>query len=528
MMRSLVIAVSLLCLPPGAYPQAAPELSSLIFTPGPTLNEVRSQIPTIDDSRLAADDETEDDLRARLLDAIPQIEDSIEAEESLNGGRSSNLIEPLVSLAAAHHELEDYIRAIGYLEQARQIRRINDGLHSLDQAEIVNRMIDSLEAVGSFSESDSLQDSLLELAMVNAGDPRAPSIVAAVAHRQMNAVNDYLEAGVWSRSREKLPVVEGSGWEPTTFRAGRQRSVSKLGQIRARYDGAIEDALASDGNEFGDSLGPEEDLATTYIVIDTVSDFIEEGPLPRRIPGRQLVWEPEDPINDRAFALQTFRRARRLYSAAMQAALKEGQYDEYLEYEEQLIETFYFELAHPEIHPTRVERRAPSSLGQIIYLPAINVLEAKVIHRLANGASAIDVATALVELGDWHLLFSQNGTALEWYHQAYDLLVRKDVAIQIVTDLFSPQVPMLLPAFASVSADFEPARGYRGYIDASIKIGRYGESKGVKLVGGSSSTSSDIGKRLTRELTVSRFRPRFVDGKAIRSDQFLRRFYFDY
>jgi len=525
MNRTPIIYVSLLCLSWGVYAQGAPDLFSLTFTPGPISDDVLSAPPAIDEIRPPVNQTSEDGSRDPLFDTVQEITESIIEEESLNGERSSNLIGELTSLAAAYQELGDHFLAIAALERARQIIRINDGLHSLNQVEIAEQMIDTMEAAGAFVESDTLQDSLLELTAQNQGDPRVPSILAAAADRQMDAVNDYLEEGIWPRTREPLQAAEGSGWEPSTPKVGRHRAGPRLAAIRNSYDAAIHEALTNDDYEIGDSLGPQAELGATYYLIDTVNDFVEVGYLPR-LGNAAGEWQLEIPENDREWALSALRRARRLYSTAMQAAYRDGSYGsgEYLGLEEQLLESYYFEMAHPELHSPRMHRK---DLKGMIYLTGASVLQAKVINRLQS-ASAVDVAMALIELADLHLLFSRNGTALETYQQAYDLLVKQDVRVETIADLFSPEVPVILPAFASDAMDFNPERHYWGYIDVSIKIGRYGNSTGRDILNASSGTSGAIKRRLKGHVAESRFRPRFVDGQATRSDQFSLRYYFDY
>ena len=527
MRRTGAICVSLLCLSSGAYAQDAADLSSIIFVPGVISDHVLPVSSPLADNDATADQASDDGSLDRLLDSAAQLERSITEKESQDGTRSSDLAGELTSLAAVYQELGDHLLAIGALERARQISRATDGLHSLNQAQLVEQMIDSMEVIGQFSESDALQDALLELALRNEEDARSPSIVAAVADRQMDIVDAYLEDGNWRRPRELLSAAEGSGWEPSTSKAGRHLAPAKLGRIRNSYDAAIEEALTSDDYELGDPLGLDAELADTYYLIDTVNDFLEEGRLPRRRPPE---WDVLRPENDREWALQTLRRARRLYSSGMQAALKERNYAEYLGLEEQVLETYYFEMAHPELHPSYQYRGKPRrrSLKGIIYVTGASVLEAKVVDRLAQGAPAVDVALALIELADWHLLFSQNGTALGRYQDAHDFLVKEDVSGEIIAGLLAPEVPAVLPAFSSQSMQFDPARPYRGHLDVSIEIGKYGDSTRVEILDASSGASSDIEKRFRGHVAGTRFRPRFVEGQAARSDEFSIRYFFDY
>ena len=525
MSRATIICVSLAFLSPAAATRAASDLSSLSFTAGPA----SANVPALAEGAAVASPPSKTQQqpanRARLVALVDSLLRSIDEETSLNGERSSNLIEPLTALAAVYDELGDHLHAVTALEQARAVIRMSSGLHSLQQAAVLEQQIDAVETIGSPAESAALQESLLELAQANAGDPGAPPLLTAVADRQMDLVKTYLEDGVWPGTRDPVREVQGSGWKPSTPKTLRNTSSARLAQTRSRYDRAIQRALADD-DQLEALAALKTGLAETYRLIDIVNDFVEEGPLPRGFPPK---WDPEPPNNAREFALAAFRRARRLYSAAMQAARADGHTDpgEYLALERRLIETYYFEAAHPELHPHEHVRAQRSDIKDDVFVSGVAVLQAKVIDNLTRHAAPMVVATALVELGDWRLMFANNGTALENYQDAYDFLVRKHVPAATIASLFAPDTPALLPAFAP-DRQFDPARMYRGYVDVAVEIGKYGGMDSMKVVAASPNASVDVQKRLKSYIAENRFRPRFVDGHPTRSDRFPVRFYFDF
>jgi len=291
----------------------------------------------------------------------------------------------------------------------------------------------------------------------------------------------------------------------------------RLGEILNSYDAAIEGALADNDYVIPASLGSEAALAETSRLIETTNDFVEQG----------NSWEWELPWNDRGWALAALRRARRLYGAAAEAARRSSigsdEAGEYWAIQEQLIETYSLERDNPELYSDNI--RHPDDM---IYLTGAAVLETKVIDKLIHEASALDVATALVELADWHLLYSLNEMALEKYQDAYDFLASKDAPSETIAGLFSPDVPIVLPAFDSGAPAFDPARRYRGYIDVSIEVGRFGQATEIEMLEASPGVSNGIEKRLRKHISQRRFRPRFVGGRAGRSDQLALRYYFDF
>lgn len=538
MRKKLTAILSLLCLTSGVLADDVADLSSLVFARTPVTSRPAPAAPAADRGPAGgagtADTETLDAAAATL-------ERSIEDREAAGAGRTDEQLAELVSLAAVYRELGEELPAIAALERARQISRISEGLHSLDQAWIVEQMIDAAEAVGAYGESDALQDQLLELAARNDEDPRAPSVLIAVAERQMDAVGNYLETGIWRRGREPLDAAEGSGWEPSTSKAGRHKAGTRLGQIANLYDEAIEDALTIDDYALGEPLGVDVGLDEIYALIDVGNDFAEEGILPRGITVPTSLswsnavppsgssgasrWEPAAPASDREWALQSFRRARRLLSAAMQTALSQGSQAEYLALEELFVDAYYFEIANPDLHPpscyvTCSRGRHPERAATLL-----NLLQARVVERLHRGASAADVASAMLELGDLY----PNKSALDKYRLAHDFVVARNVSDATVAALFSPALPAVRPAFVPDDfTDFDPARSWRGHVDVAVEIGRYGETKDVEMLDASPGTPDDVVRRLNRHVLRTAFRPRFVDGAPARSDRFTARYYYDY
>lgn len=528
MTRTLLIRIALLGLPVGVCAQDAPgspDLFSLRFAPGPISSDTLLPTPaSAEVSGTAGSASGTGDAAAvdggdidRLFEAIAQLERAIAAETALNGPQSRVLIEHYRSMAAFYEALGDPFRARAAADEARAVVRMNDGLHTLDQAEIVEQSIEMLEAVGAFSESDALQDELLDLAGRNESDTRAPSILASVAERQMSAVRAYLDGFVWPRSRQPLQAIEGSGWEPSTPSTGRQRALTQLGVIASQYEAAIGEALDSDGYALGRALATDVEITDVYALVDTANDFLAVGPLPRNDRDGPT-WEPEPPRSDRDFAIAALQRARRLYSAAMQTAFRQGSEAEYRGLEELLVHTYYFEAANPELESDfRVNRFLPT--------PLESLLRARVVDRMTRGAPPVEVARAMLELGD----ALGNREALEQYEQAYDFVVAQQVSADAVASLFVPPVPVIRRAFGPEdSAAFDPARPYRGFVDVEIQTSRYGQTRDAEILDTSPGTSRAIERRVEKHVALTRFRPRFAEGEPVGSDRFVLRYYYDY
>ena len=528
-MRTAVVCVSLLCWTT-AYSQGAgadsPRASAidpfaLTFSPGPMSDDVVIGPDTVDETDGAADPAVTAGL-TELIEAIRQAEEEVAREEALNGPTSPRLIEPLESLAESYRQLGEFPLAIAALDRARQIIRVQDGLFSLRQLEIMETTVDSMEEARAYYESDVLQAETLELAGRNADDPRAPSILAAIADRQMDAVKEYVETGAWERSLERIHAP-GSGWDlenPEFLRSFfGQKSMNRL-------DDAIRDVLTSGDYEIGDALDAREVLEETYSLIDVINDHNEAGQ--QGIVQKGLI--PDTRELERDMALSAFRRARRLYSDALQGMLESGSYSsgDLLAIEQKLLDSYWFELEHTELYPPRSADPRLANPRLLVYGTGTSTLEARVVHLMSRGSAAVEIANALMAVGDWHLLFSENGRALTMYRDAYDLLARGDVPTDTWTAIVFPETPVILAQLADDdSAEFDPARIYSGYIDVAIETGRFGQVKDVEIVGSSDGTSAAVELRARIHVFGTRFRPRFEDRQPLRSDRFTLRYYYD-
>lgn len=540
MIKTGMVCVLLACWPAGAHTQSALDLFSLTFSPGPAAGDV---VATVSDDAVArvsgaaipeaagfgaaagGTDSTARGEAERLLHSIREAEEEIAREEARNGRLSRGLIERLESIAASYRELGDYPLAIAALDWARQILRVHDGLHSLSQIEIMAAMVDAMEQLGAYYESDSLQAEMLELAGRNAGDPRVPSILVAVADRQMDAVTEYFAAGGWERALER--VDSPSEWDLEHIEILRN---SRHKKPLNRLDLAIREMLTNGGYTVGETLDAREVLRETYGMIDAVNDHNEAK---QRLITRPALTFDDEPQRD--LALSAFRRARRLYSSALQTMLESAAYGsgEYLAIEQKMIDTYYFELEHVALYPD-VSTYLPSNgrrqkLKRAVYGTGTSALEAKVVNLMSHGASAVEIANALMAVGDWHLLFSANQRALEMYQDAHDLLVREGVPVRAFEDVVSPATPVILAELTSDDGlELDPTHTYRGYVDVAVETGRYGDVKSVEITSKSAGTSPVVEQRARTHVAETRFRPRFENGQPMRSDRFGLRYYYDY
>jgi hypothetical protein len=175
------------------------------------------------DSPLAA----EDALQALVAD-IGEI-------QSLQGGNSPDLIEPLITLSLLYEEGEDYELALALVEEATRVIKINRGLHTLDEAQRMRQAIRIERARGNAEAAWDEEQDLLRLIRRrrHQADARIVPILHEIADHRRAVLEQYL-AGEFPPE-----IVLGcyySEWEydanGTPYRSG-CRAGNRLTVIRA-------------------------------------------------------------------------------------------------------------------------------------------------------------------------------------------------------------------------------------------------------------------------------------------------------
>ena len=336
--------------------------------------------------------------------------DSIAQEETQNVPFSRNLIDLLTSLGLAYQEHDRHELALAMFDRALFVKRFNDGLFSLDQAALVERLIDSELAIGQVTSAATLQDRLVELARRNPADPRAASIFRDAAERQVDQYERYL--------RGEIPptlTINGGGSEG---RAG-----ASMWEARRHYNSAIFALLRNVPEHQSELAELEEGLARTY--------FLEASTRRRAYQG------PGDPLY---------------------------------------------------------------GLGLVSYVRRVEYMR-------AGAPSAVEYAQALIELADWSLLFSRNGTAVKRYAEAHALLVANGVPAASIALLFPPDTPVSLPTFAPTPFEGAASVGSTGYVDVDFEVGKYGQPRDVTIVAMAGDAAPAMSKELSIAIHRGRFRP---------------------
>jgi hypothetical protein len=137
----------------------------------------------------------------------------------------------------------------------------------------------------------------------------------------------------------------------------------------------------------------------------------------------------------------------------------------------------------------------------------------------------------LVEATDWKLLFERkSGTLaldriLDAYEQAYEQLERTGIAPASIEQIFSPQIPVVLPTFLPNPLASDQTPKTTGYIDVAFDVTKYGDSRRVEILDTTTNATDAATDRLVRLVQRCRFRPRVTNGEVADVARMVVRYY---
>jgi len=146
-----------------AYPPNSAVDGSLFLPP---MGSQVSRNPSLR-SRLATDSSEQTREVRDLLSDIRSYQSAIDEIEAIEGPFSAQLPQQQMGLAAALQANGEHDTAFGQLELANHVTRVNQGLFSIEQIPILERMIEYLTQQGNFIAADEKQNYLMFLQQKN-------------------------------------------------------------------------------------------------------------------------------------------------------------------------------------------------------------------------------------------------------------------------------------------------------------------------------------------------------------------------
>jgi hypothetical protein len=397
-------------------------------------------------------------------DETERIAEDIRAALEADGPRSAALIDPLTELALLHEAEGEHALATAALEEARRVVRVNYGLHTLEQAPLIQQALDNQQALGNLTMVQALEEELFALAERHPDDLRTVTIHRNIGARRMNVLGRFLAA------EYPAEIYGESGF----FSFSREDVIAQLvSEAQVHYADAAAVILRN-------RLYSSNELRDLEMEIVRANDLFRQRSRPK--PGSISLGQ----------ASASLGQASRDFTSATSGNLR-----------------------------TPDKNRAAYQVGRESYARIIAYDE------MAFGESADQTALrtrlqAYLQLADWDLLYSENGAALDQYARVHGLLTMTDFAEPLIAELFAPSVPIVLPTF--LPNPLETPASAR-YIDVAFEITRFGESRRVEILGAAPNVSDAAKDELVSLIKANRFRPRVTDGELARASPVVVRYY---
>jgi tetratricopeptide (TPR) repeat protein len=168
--------------------QAAPEvpIEAPAAEPDPLAAPVDDPGPvTLEDLLGSASDpltEVEEQIQTREYDAAARwLEGHVDEVEATSHRYEPELIRPLTLLGDAYVGKGEFATALEHYQRALHLSRVNDGLNSPEQVEIVYREANALKALGDFRQANDREEYAYHI-LTRAHDPMSEKLLPGIYH----------------------------------------------------------------------------------------------------------------------------------------------------------------------------------------------------------------------------------------------------------------------------------------------------------------------------------------------------------
>jgi hypothetical protein len=255
------------------------------------------------------------------------------------------------------------------------------------------------------------------------------------------------------------------------------------------------------------------------------------------------------PLNDiRETPLFKLYQALGNYLTALSTLIEAGNFThpDLLPLERELL-TNYFLYTHrenilyePDFYLTRKKTKTASRLNQnAIELMTSegydlgNESHRRILAYIQNNPAATTQqrATAMLEEGDWNLLYEHKTRAEDKYDLTYRFFDENPELRQQVLDLLYPAVPVVLPSYLpppnsreklGINSDADVS--FFGYIDVSFSLTKFGKARRIRQLDTGGEVTRNMEIRLNQYLRNVQFRPRY-NGTEVDTGEIRLRYY---
>jgi hypothetical protein len=432
--------------------------------------------------------------RAASSDPEAQLRAQI-AELGVEGGPTPvAVIDPLRTLALLYEESDEHVLAIVALEEARHVTRVHHGLWSADEALLLRQQIRNENALGNDARVWDLEQDMITIARQHHDDIRMVPIFRELAHDRTAALAQY----------------RAGGMPPEIF-----LGCYYVGDTRPYHDkrGEVQPPVGwGDGRSDGRSCRSGQSTAVRGRLRREILTYYADA--------IEIILQSEDYASQelRDLEKQAFRASQdqdeemlRFNLTAPWFACQRG---DRLIADSALDELLALELLGGCLRPVFYRSGQPvrANVGGSVSLVRL------IAYEIRSNASVAARATAIAEFADYKLVSTHparrrfdesSGPTLAVYERAYRETEGDD---ETRTAIFSPAVPVTLPAYepnplAVAGRDASPR-----YIDVAFVVTKHGRGERVEILDTSQGATRPEERDLLRSIERATFRPRFVDG----------------
>ncbi len=437
-----------------------------------------------------------------------RVAEEIVAAQAEEGPRSPALIQLLTELGVLYETEGQYALATAALEEARALVRANYGLHTLDQVPLLQQAFANQQALGNFAMVRALEEEMLDLADRNPGDLRAAFIYRDAGRRRQEVLRQFLAGEAPNEVYTEGAIY--SFWRNDMIRA-------LVSDAQIRYADAAAVMLRN-------GLFSSTELRDLEIQIVRTSDIVRQRSRPSsRSRPTTLAAAPVTLQGTNTFSRVSNNRSR--------TEQDRPSYDPELERRmntlSALAERGPLRDAPGVLRDANEGARGGNGVTSGYEVGRDSYRRLIAYDEIAFGSDVSEAGLrarleSYLQLADWDLLYSHNGTAFDQYASLYQLLQPTAVGEHLIAEIFAPRIPIVLPTFLPNPLDTpESAR----YIEASFEVTKFGESRRIEIVGASADVSDAAKDELANVIKSARFRPRVAGGEVGRPAPIVFRYY---
>ena len=468
--------------PPAYQPAGATTLIPAAGAASATIEDIlalESSEPDYEALERRIDASETDGIERELIADIREVE---VATDRYNGA----LIEPLRLLGKLYHNTERYPEAADVFARATQISRLETGLHSADQLELVYSEIESLIAMERLLEANDRHEYAFSVARRSHGNfsTKIVPVLLKLADWYAQTGNLFAARGHFLHARNLLSARQSTTHSDEMISALRGLAVSfREERFPTFVTGNSEEAAElAEKNAIYSNQSPT-DIQTLQLSVNAFNRGTEALKAIVAIEERRLI----------VLALTRQRQAEAELAASPQPTGDQSA--------EQTTEPTGDPTADPNVIVLNDSGVDPSK-----------IVVSETLDPLIRDASVDKSAFlySVVELADWYLLMERSKQAFAYYRHAYRIAAadpRTDVE-----ELFGEPVllyssrprPPLIPASA------RPSARETGFVELSYNIDANGTVRRMKTL--NSEPKGLMVFQVRRAIGDARYRPRIVSG----------------